>query len=59
MDELKELREEGKDIAMAGDGKYDSPGTSVYWKFSFLTIHFKDGQQSIVHTSYSPSRARK
>ena len=27
VDELKELREDGMEVAMAGDGKYDSPGT--------------------------------
>ena len=36
VDELKELKEDGMEVAMAGDGKYDSPGAGNLMKTFYL-----------------------
>jgi hypothetical protein len=42
VDRLKEMKEEGEIIQIAGDGKFDSPGWDTV-KFSAFKIHFQDG----------------
>ena len=38
VDELKELREDGMEVAMAGDGKYDSPGAGRKMKTFYFDL---------------------
>ena len=59
VDELKELKEDGVEVEMAGDGKYDSPGDGSYMIIYHLTIYFQAGQQSIAPTQFSPCSQRR
>ena len=52
VDRLKEMKEEGEIIQIAGDGKFDSPGWDTV-KFSAFKIHFQDGLPRTLPTSCS------
>ena len=58
VDRLKEMKEEGEIIQIAGDGKFDSPGRDTV-KFSFCNIHFQDGLPRILPMYFSLYKQRR
>ena len=58
VDRLKEMKEEGGTIQLAGDGKFDSPGWNSV-KLSVCKIYFQDGLPGTLPMLFSLYKQRR